>query len=258
MRLKRTVSFWGRASFLLLLLSFHFVAESQVDNFQISVRNLTQTSSNKLEFDVYLLDADPGQTFELASCQLGFLFNSSIYTGGTLSVAISNTGSGLNTAQQFTASPSLVAGPTGHPNQTLIRLAGKSPPGAGNGTIISTTGNGTLLTHFIITGTVNFVSNTTPDLIFCANTAATPLYPTRVSAYVGTVNNALTITPGTNAIVYGNPLLNPSGPPPAPFVVTGSGSYCQGSGGLPVGLANSSSNPVLSDFRTRSIGTLLR
>ena len=55
---------------------------AQVTSFNITVQNLVQTATNKLEFDVYLLDTDPAQTFELGSCQLGFLFNSQIYFGG--------------------------------------------------------------------------------------------------------------------------------------------------------------------------------
>lgn len=55
---------------------------AQIDNFEISIRNVNQTAQNVLEFDVYLLDRDPVQTFELASIQLGLLFNSLIYSGG--------------------------------------------------------------------------------------------------------------------------------------------------------------------------------
>jgi hypothetical protein len=126
-------------------------ANAAVEDFQLSVRNLQQTATNRLEFDVYLLDTDAGQPFELASCQLGFLINSLIYTGGSITVTIDNTGSGLNALQLFGAVPSVVTTLSGYPNQTLIRLAAGSIVGPGSGTIISTTGNGTLLTHFIIT-----------------------------------------------------------------------------------------------------------
>jgi len=204
--------------------------------FTYSVQNMQQTAANRLEFDVYLLDTDDSESFELAGSQLGFLFNSLIYTGGSVTVTIDNSTSGLNSFQQFTASPSVVTSLTGYPDQTLIRLAGRTPPGAGNGTIISTSGNGTLLTHFIITSTVNFTANSTPDFTFCASTATNPLYPTRVSEYVNNINTARTVTPGVNAIVADNPLLNP---PPSAYNVIGGGDYCEGSGGSPVGLSNS-------------------
>ena len=83
--------------------------------------NMLQTSPTTLEFDVYLLDSEPSIAFELASIQLGFLLNSGIYTGGALSVAINNTGSGLSAAQQFTAPPTTGEGLTGYPGQTLLR-----------------------------------------------------------------------------------------------------------------------------------------
>jgi gliding motility-associated-like protein len=220
------------------------VAYSQ--GFTYSVRNMEQTATNQLEFDVYLLDTDDSEPFELAGSQLGFLFNSLIYTGGTVTVTIDNTTSGLNASQQFTSTPSVVTSLAGYPDQTLIRLAGRTPPGAGNGTIISTSGNGTLLTHFIVTSTVDFTANSTPDFEFCASTATNPLYPTRVSEYVDDVNTALTVTPGVNAIVADNPVLNP---PPTAFSVTGGGNYCEGSGGLPVGLSDSETGVTYTLFK---------
>ncbi|HOP00451.1 MAG TPA: fibronectin type III domain-containing protein, partial [Bacteroidales bacterium] len=210
--MKRSIINLIRYTFVAVLVTFTGIVKGQIGSFEISVRNITQTASNRLEFDVYLLDADPLQPFQLASCQLGFLLNSLIHAGGTLSAAIDNTGSGLNASQQFSATPSVATGLAGYPNQTLIRLAGRTPPGAGNGTIISTTGSGTLLTHFILTSSVDFAESSTPDITFTSSSATTPLYPTRVNIYDGTNNIGLVVTPGTNAIVYGNPILNPPVP----------------------------------------------
>ncbi|NLH78305.1 MAG: hypothetical protein GX465_14840 [Acidobacteria bacterium] len=204
--MKRLTIIWMKFILLTAILLSNTNVQADEKSFEISVKNLTQTASKVLEFDVYLLDTDPGQNFELASCQLGFLINSLIYTGGTLSAVIDNTGSGLNSSQQFSASPSLASPLTGYPDQTLIRLAGRTPPGAGNGTIISSSGDGTLLTHFVLTSTVDFTSNSTPNLVFNSSTATTPLYPTRVSEYISTTNTALPVTPGDNANGYGNPV----------------------------------------------------
>jgi hypothetical protein len=196
---------------LTLLISFFLsatLAYAQDDNFRLSVVNLVQTDINKLEFDVYLLDTDAATSFELASCQLGFLVNSSIHQGANLTAEISNTGSGLNSSQIFTANPSVATSLSGYSGLTLIRLAGRTPPTAGNGTIISTSGNGTLLTHFILSGTVNFASSTTPDITFTSSSSLSPVYATRVNEYINSENTALTVIPGVNAIVYGNPVLN--------------------------------------------------
>lgn len=178
-------------------------------SFELSVRNLNQTALNILEFDVWLLDTDPNQAFELASCQLGFLFNSQIYSGGSITAAIDNTGSGLNSLQQFSGVPGVVTNLAANPGQTLIRIAGRTPPGAGNGTIISGNGFGTLLTHIILTGSVNFAAGSRPALTFTASSTVPPVYPTQLAAYIGTANTILTVTPGINALVYDNPELNP-------------------------------------------------
>ena len=228
-----------RALMLTASLFFLVAARTSADqnDFTIQVRNLTQPTDRTIEFDVYLLDTDPANTFQLGSVQLGFLLNSGIYTGGTLSAVISNTGSGLNIVQQFTALPSIEPTLAGYPVKTLIRLAGKTPPGEGSGTIISTTGDGTLLTHFILTSTAPWIANQTPDIVFNSSAAVNPLYATRVSQYIGTLNSPMVVTPGTNALVCCNPALNAAAP--VAFSVTGSGSYCQGGTGLPVGLSGS-------------------
>src|SRR5512142_3050401 len=151
-------------------------------NFTLSVQNLTQTAPNKLDFDVYLLNTNAAQPMELATIQLGFLLNSQIYTGGTLTATISNIGSGLNVSQQFTQSVNnVVSTLTGYPNQTLVRQAGKVPPGAGAGTIISTVAPGTLVTHFTLTSTVNFTASSTPNLTFTSTSSVAPLYATSIS-----------------------------------------------------------------------------
>jgi len=209
-----------------------------VEDFSLTVNNMTQTANNKIEFDVYLLDTDPAQDMELASIQFGWLFNSGIYTGGTVSAVINNTGSGLIVPQQFTAAPSIVASVAGYPGQTLLRLAGKVPPGAGNGTIISKVAPGTFLTHFTLTSTVPWTTSSTPNFVWNSSTALTPLYATRVATYIGVINTQLVVTPGGNATICCNPILNPPGPPTA-YNVTGGGSYCEGLTGLPVGLDNS-------------------
>jgi hypothetical protein len=216
------------------------------DDFLLSVENLTQPTANTIEFDVYLKDTDPSQTFEMASIQLGFLLNSGIYAGGTLAATYNNTNSGLLVPQQFTANTSIVTTINGYPGQTLIRLAGKTPPGAGNGTIISTTGFGTLVTHFTLTSSVPFAENSLANLTFTSSTSTTPLYATRVAQYQYDVNPSgtnvqLLVTSGVNALVCCNPVLNPATTceDPIAYNVTGGGSYCEGGVGVPVGLDGS-------------------
>jgi len=129
-----------KAMALVVLLLITTGVNAAIEDFQLSVRNLQQTAPNRLEFDVYLLDTDPGQPFELASCQLGLLINSLIYTGGSLTVTVDNSGSELNLAQQFGTNASVVTSLAGYPNQTLIRLSPGAIVNSGSGTIIATTG----------------------------------------------------------------------------------------------------------------------
>lgn len=182
------------------------------DDFLLSARNLEQTSPNTLEFDVYLLNTNPSQPFELASLQFGFFLNSGIYTGGTLSATYDNTGSGLIPLQQFSSNTSITSFTTGvYAGHTLIRHAGRTPVGPGNGSIISTEGLGTLITHYTITSSVPFSGNSYANLTFLSNTVTVPLYATRVAAYINGANTQLPVTSGVNAIIPENPVLN--GPP---------------------------------------------
>ena len=234
-----------RSKILIVLILFSNLINAQVrhirysplaiSDFSLSIRNVVQTTDRTIDFDVYLLDTDPTQPFEISSAQLGILFDLSIKSTGTLTLIMNNTNSGLNATNQAFPSSSLVIAPTGYPTKGLIRVSGKSTT-AGSGAIISTTGNGTFLSHFTLTNTVAWTSGSSPNLIFTSNTVTNPLYPTKVNMFIGTTDTNLSVTPGTNAIVDGNPVLNAA---PTAYAVTGSGSFCQDGLGLAVGLSNS-------------------
>jgi PKD-like domain len=249
--MKRLISSRAIAMLLTLFAMSGSTLFADVDDFELSVRNVTQPTANILEFDLYLLDTDGLQPFEFTALQMGLLLNSSIYGTGGLTVTYSNSGSGLNIDQQFAGTADVVGSLPGYPELTLIRLAANSippvPPGAGSGTVISSTGNGTFLAHFIITSSISFTPNTRPDLIFCASSAVSPLYPTVLSTYINGDATSLAVTPGLDAIVDGNPLLNATFP--AIFNVTGTGTYCQGGAGLTVGLSGSESGTTYTLYQ---------
>ncbi|PKK87364.1 MAG: hypothetical protein CVV64_22220, partial [Candidatus Wallbacteria bacterium HGW-Wallbacteria-1] len=81
----------------------------------------------------------------------------------------------------------------------------------------------------------------TPDFSFTSNTVSNPFYGTKVAQYIAGTNTQLVVSPGVNALVAENPVLNPGavGDPPIAYNVSGSGSYCEGTGGLMVGLDGS-------------------
>lgn len=206
------------------------------EDYQLAIRNIVQTAPNRIEFDLLLLDTDPLNDFWLSTEQFGILFNSSIYSGGTISASIVNTSSGLGPFQVIYQAPEIETN-AAYSGQTLLKLVGNvAYIPLGQCTLISKTSPGTLITHFVLTSTVNFVSGTVPDFVFTSSAAVNPLYATRVSVSDGTQVSDMTVTPGTNAIVVGNPVLNAA---PAAFNVTGGGTYCEGAGGLPVGLTGS-------------------
>lgn len=216
------------------------------EDFQLTVRNIQQTAPNIIEFDVYLLDTDPLNDFYLSTEQFGILFNSAIYGVGTISATISNTGSGLGPNQLILQSPAIETN-AAYTGQTLILLGGNMAyTPLAQCTLISLASPGTLITHFILTSTVNFVSGTAPNFVFTSSGDVSPLYATRISVSDGSTVSNLTVTPGANATVVGNPVLNVA---PQQFTVTGGGNYCESAGGLPVGLNGSETGVTYSLYR---------
>ena len=210
-------------------------APTAESDFELTIRNVVQTTDRILEYDIYLLDTDASQNFELATVQAGILLNSSIFAGGTMSVSLVSGTSTLN-ALQVPTSPTFVATVSGNPGLSLVKLASRAAPGDGNGSIISKASPGDRVIRMRLTSTVAFAANSTANLTFTSSSALNPLYATRVAQYIATVNTQLLVTPGVNALVLENPVLNPT---PTAYAVTGTGSYCQSTGGLPVGVANS-------------------
>jgi len=179
-----------------------------ITDYMLSVQNLNQTSSTTLDFDVYLLSTDPTQPFVLTLIEFGFLFNSGIYAGGTPSVTMDLTNSQLSLFQDLSVINPILQTNAAFPNQTLLSMASFSPVSQARSTTISKTGNGTLISHFKITNTIPFVKGTTPNLVFCSSAVLSPYYPTIVTEWVSSLSTILVTTPGTNAIVNGNPVLN--------------------------------------------------
>ena len=257
--MKRLISLkkWAVTVVLMALSVSSLLAEE--DDFLLSIRNVAHPTPTTIEFDLYLLDTDNTQTFEFAALQMGLLVNSSIYGAGTLTVAYSNTGSGLDVTQQFAGSIDVVAPLAGYDGKTLIRLMANSippvPPGAGTGTVIGTAGDGTFLAHFTITSSVDFASNTRAGLEFCSGTAVSPLWPTVLYAYIEGNSTPLAVIPGVDATVDGDPLLNPR--LPALYDLTGGEPYCAGLGGSLTGLSGSESDATYTVYRNGSpVGTI--
>lgn len=185
------------------------LGETRDSAFELSIRNVDQTTDRTLEFDVYLLDANATKDFELATIQAGILINSSIFSGGTLFASLVKDNSTLNLYQ----SPEIIGFVdivNGYSGLSLIKLASRGAPGAGNGTLLSSYRNGNFVAKIKLVCTVPFTPNTSPNLAFTSGTDLIPFYATRVAQYISMKNVQLEVIPGRNAIVEENPMLNPT------------------------------------------------
>lgn len=203
-----------------------------VSDFSLTARNFVQVDDRTFEFDIYLLDSDAAQPFQLASVQCGLTVNTAIFAGGSLSVLPVAGTSGL-AAAQAPLHASFISGN----GADVIRLAGENPPGNGNGTVISGVAPGTRIIRLRVVSTVAFPKGSLANLAFVSGSAVAPSYATRVAAYQAGSNVQLDVTAGVNALVLENPVLN-AGFPTA-FTVTGGGSCCPSAAGLAIGLAGS-------------------
>jgi hypothetical protein len=165
--------------FLLIVLSV--TAFSQTPTYQLILKNDSLVSNTIYEFDIYLQ-----RTFlaplELASISPIFRFNTGISTGG-LSFTINSGSSELNSSQQPT-SLSIVG--------DELQIFPRTPPGAGNGTIIPTS-PGLRVGRFRITSTLPF-SNQHANITW-KNSGGLPI--TKVNAYdISEINVNITDSTG--------------------------------------------------------------
>ena len=179
---------------------------AQIPTYLCELRNDVQVNASTYEFDVYLLRT--GSVFEFTSMQFGININPLVLNGGNLTVTLVGGTSELNpsqipTAGKFSFNAAL----------NCIIMTGMAPPGAGSGTIISNTGNGTRVGRIRLTNTVNFASDT-PDLTWSFSLATG--YITKVNAYVAGIATDITVQASHTTSNLTNPTFNP--PPTAPIV----------------------------------------
>ncbi|MBK6346609.1 MAG: hypothetical protein IPF68_11875 [Bacteroidales bacterium] len=207
--------------------------------FMLTIPFVDQTAPNVFEFDIYLLDVDPAVPFQLATIQAGINFNIAMLNGAAITAGMTTIVPGSSDLPANMAPISVSTTSAG-----LIRMAGRAAPGAGNGYIVSTIGWGTRIARLRLTSSVSFAPNSTPNLVFTSSAAITPSYATRVAKYEGTVNTQLTVTPGFNANVLENIILNG---PPALSVSPVSQSVSAGAGSFGYTVTSNASWTAVSD-----------
>jgi len=231
-------SFFEKAGMAMLLLFPLTTMTAQNPTYLCELRNDVQIDARTFEFDVYLLRT--GTTaFEYSSMQFGINVNTGMRNNGTITVTFIAGSSELN-ASQFPSNTRLSFDNT----TNSIRWTGTTPPGAGNGTIISNVGLGTRVGTFRLSNTADFGS-VTPDLAWSYSILTG--YPTKVNAYVGGLATDITVQSSQTTTNLANLLLNP--PAPLQYDVTGGGSYCEGGAGVAVGLSGSESGVTYTLIR---------
>ncbi|MDD4968321.1 MAG: hypothetical protein PHT07_02715, partial [Paludibacter sp.] len=205
------------------------LSPNAISDYNYTIANDVQVTDRVLEFDLFVLDTDPTQPFEMAAIQAGITVDPAIYNGGTITVAILPGTSQFTNTAQYPSSISFVQA------QNIIRIAAKPAPGTGFGSIISTTAPGTRVCRLSITNTVPFTVNSRANLTF--NFTTIP-YPTKIAQYVANLNTVL-VSDASNCFSNATNMYLNQSLTPIPFAVTGTGSVCLGAGGLPVGLASS-------------------
>jgi hypothetical protein len=165
---------------LLLIAGFYTPASySQNPTFSLTFANQKQVTNKIIEVDIYLLST--GSTpFELATITMGFTYNNAIKGRGTLKATWVQSSSQLsNLIELPTILNSTTAG--------VVKIPGKTPAGAGNGSIISNISPGTKIGRLRLTNSTKFASGQQLNLIW---TTGAP-YPTGIDAYVSRINVSL-------------------------------------------------------------------
>lgn len=183
--------------FMLVLVSLLSLRlQAQKPTYLCELRNDVQVSGTIFEFDIFLVRT--GVTpFEYAAGQFGILINPQIKNGGavTASIVAGSADPALIIANQNPVNISFLDA------SNCIRIAGRIPPGAGNGAIISDVSPGIRVCRVRLTNTVSF-GQYMPNLTWTTTT----IYPTQIYAYVGAVNTAITSAASqtTSNLLYNN------------------------------------------------------
>ena len=216
---------------IFLLLSTVISLFAQNPTYLCELRNDVQVDARTFEFDIYFLRTG-SIPWELTNFQFGININSGAANGGTIAVTLVS-----GTSELFIYQVPSAAKLTFTAAKNSINVTATPGPGAGSGTIISNTGFGTRVGRIRLTNTKDFGS-VRPDLKWGFLIANVNVI-TKVAAYVnGTIPDITVQTSHTTSNLV-NAVLNPAATPPTAYAVTGGGSYCQGSAGVPVGVTNS-------------------
>jgi hypothetical protein len=161
---------------------------SQAQSFKYYITNEAKTADNILEFDLFLLNTNPGSTFELASVQSGIFVNPEFCNGGKVTASIVEGSSEL-------IDPQKPVGIIYAQAQNIIKIAAKMIKLDENGKMITSHGTnisavspGTRVCRVRLSNSAPF-ANAPANLTFCFERNP---YPTMVAEYISGINTPLT------------------------------------------------------------------
>lgn len=213
--------------FLLLVIAATSL-HAQYPTYLCELRNDRQPNARTYEFDIYLLSTGI-KDFLFTNMQLGINLNAAARNDGIITVSFFGESSELGDMQKPTANKFSFTSTKNSINITAMR-----GPGLEYCTRISKKGYGTKVGTVRLTNSVDFGS-VRPDLSWGWALADVNVI-TKVSAYVDGTIAEITVPASHTVCHLTNAELNPKA---VSYEVTGSGSYCSGSNGLPVGITNS-------------------
>ena len=224
MTMKTLLTKCQRFWLLFALLAVGMTVQAQIPTYKLYVTNESSPSPTEYEFDVFLLQT--GTTpLQLATIQFGLGVDLSILNGGTPTVSIVPGTSELQASQQPTnviwGGVTYVVGGVSY---RYFNCAAKSPPGFGNGHIISDIDGGcahpgTRIARYRLVNSIPFATNSTAKHSWSV-TAGSQRTATQVNAYIqstGLNTNVSTGVQATSNLNYDSPgtciqniILNPA------------------------------------------------
>jgi len=227
---------------LLFLMAFFAVSgiKAQAASDEVILANDVVLNDHQVEFDIYVKSTNNVNYpvgFPYGNAQYRVNFNNGIRNGANTQlffeiIAGSSELTNPDQVNQVVTQPSLT--------QAFCRVPARLPVPYAVASIISNIGNGTKIFRIRLTSRDNTTQAPVPFVPnSLANFAASITSPgTTAVSWVAPAGNVTTCAPQVLTTLLLNLPLNPPAPPTA-YNVTGGGAYCQGVGGLPVGLDGS-------------------
>jgi Secretion system C-terminal sorting domain/Fibronectin type III domain len=211
--------------FLTLAILLTVGITSQAQNSAVgSIRNITQTAPNELQFELWVENTSTttSTVLKLHSFAWGIDYNTAILNGGTVGCTLTQANTSLSAAHQ---TQTVNTGTAGH-----IRYAGTAC-GCTNATgIVIPRSGGIRFGTYKLTTTTTFLANSTPNFVWVL-ASSTGKTKSQTFAFIdaATVQANMTTAPSTQTFtVSSNPALNvPSGSTAA--TISGTAAVCVGS-----------------------------